>query len=333
MTEVRQLSPLYQDRLSDLSPYANGVVYNPGRQAMGVLHASGNMVDRETVTIGSNVFIATVVNTDSTKVTSGAMVEEAVSLLTSDGALTGADAGDLVRVESEFMKVLEVLTATTRRVARGRCGTTIATHADATAIYVAVAPHASQIPFGMVATLTPAVWVPSLVAEINNALAGSYRATTKASTIFDPGALTGNEVIDGLARTNKVIAVAGPATLDAMLLYSAIPEACVLATTETLTNGAWTQGATMLGGAAPALLRTLTFTKVPTAAEVTHARLFFKVPFTPRHVSVVITVTSSGAPKAWTGNWLFAAGVLEINNAGGATDWAATDTVVVRVEE
>lgn len=332
-TQLRQLGDEIQGRLSSAAPYSNGLVYTPGRKARAILHASGNVVAGETVTIGSNVFIATVVNTDSTRNVATAMnATDGASELDCDGALLLADAGDLVRVENEIMKVIGPGSTTSKRwVARARCGTAIATHAPGVDVFTAAAPHATQIPFGVVAVLTPAVWVPSLAAEINNALAGGNRCTAKASTIFDPGT-SGSEFRDAITRTNKVIAASGPATLDALLLQSALPEACVLAVTETLTNGNWASGATMVNGAVPALLREVIYQVVPTAAEDTHDRLLFPVPFTPRLIQVDVTVTASGLAKGWNGAKKFANGVVEIDNAG-ATDWAVTDTVTVRITE
>lgn len=330
-TPVRRLADDYQDRLYAAGQYSNGMAYTPGRQAQNTLGAAsgtGAVVADETVTIGTNVFQFKALTTDSTK-TASLNNSEDISLLTASGAMTW-NLGDLLRLDSEIVKILRfVVGAETTQaiVARHRSGTAVAAHVTA-AIFQASAVHATNIPVGLNATLTPAVWTVALAAEINNAKAGSERATAKASTIFDPG----STVTDAF-RSNKVIATAGPSS-DCVVIYSVLPEACVLATTETMTNAAWGAGATMADGAAPSLVRRIVFRRVPSAADVSLGKLMFKVPFTPRHYSAQVLITSSGIAKGWVGGVSFdsTTGLVTVDNAG-ATDWAATDTVVLTVEE
>ena len=118
---------------------------------------------------------------------------------------------------------------------------------------------------------------------------------------------------------------------DCVVIYSVLPEACVLATTETMTNAAWGAGATMADGAAPALIRRIVFRRVPSAADVSLGKLMYKVPFTPRSYTVQVLVTATGIAKAWVGGVTFdgTTGIVTVDNAG-ATDWAAMCLRVAR---
>ena len=333
------LDQTLKDRISNTPFIADRVVYVPARFAYNTLQAAANIALDETVTIGTNVFQFKAITTDSTR--TGSLANASVPVvLTASGAMTWA-AGDLLRLDNEIVKIYALVTAapTTQAVVlRARCGTSAAVHA-ASSIFQAAAATTTQIPVGYNATLTPAVWVPALAAEINNALQGGQRATAKASTIYDPGTGTGSPsgsiTITDAQRAGKVVAIV-PTTVDAMFLRSAIGEVSVLATTETLAgaNNVWVGGATMSGGAAATQLQNFSASRVPTAADVTYGFLQFYIPFTPRFVRVDAIITASGINKLWVGGWLYdtATKLLKIDNVG-ATKFAATDTVLVYAQQ
>lgn len=339
-TQLRNLGRQDQVNLIAFAPYANQGAYVEANRAQGVLAMPANVANNEQVVIGSNTFTFKQLTTDTTRTCLAIDGTSPVVLLTLSGAPAVAlAAGDLFRVDNEIFKIDAVVDAAAfkYRAIGGRCGTSRAVHAGGTSVFQAAVATTTDIPVGLNATLTPAVALPALAAEINNAIAtGGIRATSKASTIYDPGAT----VADGVARPDseragKVIAVVGPAT-DCLVVYSAIAENSVLATTETLAgaNNAWVQGATMLGGLAESIRRIMMVSKVPVAAEVTFGKLVIAVPFTPRVVRVDVTVTASGLAKAWVGAYSYdpTTKLLTIDNSG-ATDWATTDTVTVLIAE
>lgn len=100
-----------------------------------------------------------------------------------------------------------------------------------------------------------------------------------------------------------------------------------LAETMAGSNNAW-DSAAMAGGALPTLRREVLTSRVPTTQEVALGNLHIALPFTPSYVSVLVTVTASGIPKAWDGVATIESGRVELDNSG-STDWAATDTVTV----
>lgn len=338
--KYNNLDQSLKDRIANTAFVADRVQYVPAKFALNTLLAPSDITADDTVTIGSNVFVCKALTTDTTATASLATVAAgSLSTLTLSGAPgVTLNAGDLIRIGNEICKIVTKVSSTVYGVARGRCGTTIATHTTAS-VYQAAAVHATQIPFGVNATLTPAVWVQSLVAEINNATAGGARPTAKASTIYDPGnsdSLT--EAQDLVARSGKVVAsyiAASGAMGAAMFLRSAIGEASVLATTETLTaaGNIWLAAA-MFGGVAAGLKQQFCAARVPTAGEVTQDAMYFYIPFTPGSIEVSVKVTATGIPKAWVGGALYntTTKILTVTNEG-ATDWAATDTVTVQAFE
>lgn len=304
--------------------------YIPAKFAINTLLAPSDITADDTVTIAGVVFQCKALTTDSTR-TASLNNSEDMSLLTLSGASgtpTTCVAGDLLRIDNEIVKIMRVITeSTVFVVARHRCGTTVAAHAAAS-VYQASAVSATNVPFGVNATLTPAVWVPSLVAEINNARAGSTsdaeRPSAKASTIFDPGSTASDA-----ARAGKVVAAAWS---DRMTLTSAIGEASVLACTDGLTaaGNIWVSAA-MRGGAAAAERRIFNASRVPVAGEVTLGKMDFAVPFTPTQVFVRVVTTATGVTLLWVGGATYDADkdILTIDNTGGVPDWATTDTVHV----
>jgi hypothetical protein len=293
------------------------MVSSPGVRASNVLRLAANVAEGETVTITiagvATVFEYDVVNTDSTVNVSGGQLNNTNALAQVTHAAHGRAAGDLVRVENEIMKVQRVIDANTYVVIRGRAGTTIATHADGVDIFVSATPPAANIPVGLVTTLTPAVAGPALAAEINNALAGGERATSKASTIYPlvqaTSLQTGAEVL-----------------LEAVSVGTA---ANAYGTTETLAgaNNVWS-AATMTGGAAAGLKRVQRISRVPTATEVALGFMRFAFPFAPASADVAVITTASGIEVLWNGNRTISGNRVSLDNAS-TVDWAATDTVHV----
>ena len=292
------------------------VAYSPGAYAGNVLSIPQDVVDGTVVVLGADTYIVDIINTDMAENTVGALDNGAggLSLVTATG-VHGRVAGDLIRIESEILKVVRVPSTTTMICARGRCGTTAATHVTASDIYESDGVHATSIPIGMVATLTPTVFTAALVQEINNAKAGDERCVAKASTVY-------SAVVASLLSVNEVHVKA--------LAVGVL----ALTTTETLAgaNNEW-MAATMFGGVAAGRVRMQTFpARVPTAAEVTLAKMWFFVPFTPSGGSVRMTTTATGLKLEYDGEMTFGAGyvLLEI---GGAVDFATTATFELTVFE
>jgi len=313
-----------------------GVRFNPGAKALGVLRLAANIVEGETVTIGpfnsilgqqlTDVYEFDVINTDSGQNTAGGQWNNTNNPILVTFTAHGRSAGDLVRAENEILKVLRVPDANSLVLARGRSGTATAAHADALDIFVSATPPASNIPVGVVATLTPAVAGPALAAEINNAISGAgiERAASKASrayAVFQALSLaSGAEVL--LAALNPGAAASG------------------IALAETLggANNAWDTAATRLG-AEPTIKRSFVTTRVPNATEVALGTMRIPIDFTAGAIDVSVITTASGLAVAWVGARTYTpfgggyqGGYVTIDNTG-ATDWAATDTLYIEIHE
>lgn len=283
----------------------------------GVLRVAANVIDGERVTIGSDVFEIDIINTDS-----GLTVANGDLNNTTDPVLVGLTAhglivGDLIRVDNEIMRVDAVYSVDKVRVQRGRCGTTNATHANGATVYFSDTPGtikaAGRIPVGLVATLTPTVFLGALVAEVN----------------FDAGTSTNSADVRGIKiGSNTMLAV-----------YDKVGSHG-LATTETLTGSgnAW-DATTMSGGSNPVTRRFISGTRVPTAGEVSAGELYIPYDFAgaAKTVLIRIVVTSTGAEKTstgaeWDGAYTIVApsgsnpGYVKLDNTG-SVDWAATDTI------
>lgn len=321
-TDPRALFPLGQRLVGGLV----GPRFNPGNPAQNVLFLLANIVEGQTVTIGpivlddpvnpvTDIFEYDVVNTDSTINTSAGQWNNTNDPILVTMAAHGRSAGDLLRVENEIFKILRVVDVNTLVVARARCGTVAAAHADALDIFWSATPPASNIPVGVVATLTPAVAGPALAAEINNILSGNERPTAKASRIY---------------KKLKMVSLAtGAENVLSGVNVGVLTTACAEALAGA--GNAW-NAANLYAGAEPVEKKVLYVQRVPTAAEVTAGFMRFAVDFTPGRIDVLVLVTASGLETAWNGNRTFASGVVSIDNAG-ATDWATTSTVYVAIHE
>jgi hypothetical protein len=328
--EYENLSTDLQAQVFSAEERADRVSLRPGTKAHAVLYVPANVVNGDTVTIGADVFEVDIINTDSTATCSGiANVSDPV-LLTLSGApgLTIA-AGDLVRCENEIMKVLRKLSSTTYVVARGRCGTTPASHSNATAIYQSDAAPASNIPVGLVTTLTPAVFGPALVDEfVNAATTGGERAASKVPTLsstYTPYALNvGQEIL-------FVATAAGADTRAVSDTFSAS------------TDNVW-GAATFAGGSDPDVLAAEIQVRVPTAAEELAGQLHAAFPFTVRAAIVSMSVTATGQKVSFTGDVLLGysestdvslpSTIVTLRNVGPAstayiTGFATTNTITI----
>lgn len=284
-----------------------------GVNAFGLLRLASNVADLETISIGNDVY-----EVETCATATGATTGAAGAFNNTNNPLdaecsaahTLAD-GDVVAIENEILKVIKVISVTRAIFARGRAGTTIAAHGNAIAINKGNGITAGRIPVGFIATFTPAVAGPAFAAEINNALAGGVRCRDKVPVNFP--------VINA-------ISLAAGAEL---LVFSVSPEVRVTALAETLAgaNNAW-HAAAMAGGAAPAALGIQRISRVPTAGEVAVGNMRFRFPFVPTFAEVWVLITATGVAKGWVGGVLWSGNVVTVDNTG-ATDWAATDTVIV----
>jgi len=315
--DLGNLSQAVHNRLLPAGAVAANFAQQPGARAMNILRVAANVVEGETVLIGGNTFEVDIVNTDTGVNTAAGEWNNVLDPIQVTVTAHALVAGDLLRVENEIVKIMRVIDANTLVVARGRCGTTTATHADGLDIFKSATPPASNIPVGLVTTLTPAVFTPALADEINNPLTvtSKERVTAKASTIF-----------------GQVQATSLQAGVE-MLLEAVSAGVLALATTETLAgvNNAWSN-ATMVGGLAGANAKHQFVKRVPTADEVALGFMRFSFPFTPAKVVVAVIITASGIAKGWVGGFQIVGNRVDVDNAG-ATDWAVTDTVYVLAEE
>jgi len=320
MIEARHLAASLLARLLPAANQADRAVIRPGTKASNVLRVAANVVDGETVTIGSDVYEVDIINTDSAVNTANvagaafdAVANPAVLTLGAAPA-TAISVGDYVRIENEIMQVLRKNSTTEYIVSRARGGTTIATHAQNLDVFVSNAvPTNISVP--LVTTLTPAVFTPALAAVINNALAGGERSVVRSSTIY------GTFVATSLQTGAE------------MLLEAITAGVLATATTETLggANNAWS-AATVVGGSAAAVKKFGIQARVPTATEVALGVMTFVFDFTPSLVRPFVHTTATGITEAWNGGFTITGGRVRLDNAG-ATDWAATSTVTVQAFE
>lgn len=283
---------------------ANTLVRFPGTKALGVLRVAADVASPETVTIGADVYEVEIVNTDSTDNTAGGDFNNTTNPLVlanagADYPNVGWGAGKLIRIESEIMRV-ESINGNRVRLKRGDSGTTIATHANALDIFKGDGVTAGRIAVGLVTTLTPAAFMDALVDVIN----------TEGTELVTAVEISDNE----------------------MLLEADSVGVKTTALAETLAgaNNAWDTAA-MRGGAAAALKRVATVTRVPNATEVALGKLHIPLDFAPTVVHVLVVVTATGVPTAWNGGVVITGGNnprVTLDNTG-LTDWAATDTIHV----
>ncbi len=282
--------------------------FNPGRVARQTLQAAADVVDGDTVTIGSTTFEFDVISTDTTENVSGGDLNITTDPVNVTIASHGLSVGAMIRVESEFMVVTAVIDVNNVTVSRGASGSTPATHADATDIFRGEVAPSNVIVGVLAAALTAADWTDALIADINDADRSSEDVLA-----VDIGA-------------DEVLIVAADAPGGNPLIG-----AVALATTETFTNGNNDFGAaTMTGGRAATLQTLVAQSRVPNANEIALANMHFMFDFVPIVIAIQVRVTATGIVKAWNGGFTITGSRVTLDN-DGATDFAVTDTVTLVV--
>ncbi len=274
------------------------IAYDPGSCAVNTLRVASDVVSAQTVTIGTEVYEIEIVNTDSTDVTAGGSFNTTavVTVLAATYPHLLTVLGSLIKIGSEMLRLIG--TGTYLTYSRGASGTTAATHADSTAIYIGDGVVATHIPVGLVTTLTPTAFTAALLADVNSQTAQAVTMT--------------------LVSVNE------------LLLSSNVVGAVILATTETLAgaNNAWSATA-MYGGRAQAVRKFAIQKRVPKTLDVTLGSIKFVYDFTPTLVQVFVVVTATpGVAVAWDGAVTITLGQVVIDNTG-TTDWDTTMTLLV----
>ena len=279
-----------------------------GQVARQTLSAGADVVDGDTVVIGSTTFEFDVISTDTGVNVSGGDLNNTTDPVNVTITGHGLSVGAMIRVESEFMVVTVVIDANNVTVSRGASGSTPATHADATDIFRGeVAP--SNVIVGLIGgALTAAAWSDALIADINDA----DRASENVLAV-DIGAaevlIVGADAPGGSPQDGAV----------------------VLATTETFTNALNDWGAVnMTGGRAATLQTDVSQSRVPDAQEVITGNMHFQFSFVPIVIAIQVRITATGIEKGWVGGFTITGSRVIIDN-DGATDWAVTDTVTLVV--
>lgn len=288
----------------------NPQAFDAGSVMRNVLRVANDVVEAQTVTIGSDVYEVEIVNTDSTDNTQGGDFNNTTNPLTVTDYTTNypnasASVGDLIRVENEIMRVTGVAGADVT-LARGVSGTTVATHADALDIFNGDGiAGGSTVAVGLVATLTPAAFTPALVDDINNSGSESVVATELAS---------GAEML-----LESADAVGGsPAA-------SATATAC----SETLAgaNNEWAT-ATLVSGKAAGVRELAMLEHTVDATEVALTAVRIPLPFTPSAFLVQAYDTNGVFKEDLTDQITISSNRIEYD-FNGATNLAATDVVRV----
>lgn len=309
-SSVQVLVPSLSDTIQVTWPASTGNIattqhIDPGEKAVNQLRVASNVVSAETVTIGANVYEIEIVNTDTTDNTSAANSFNnttdplTLATFTTSYPNTTIAVGGLLRLENEIIRCT-ASSGGSRTFSRGQSGTTTAAHADSSVDIFKGDGIAggSTIAVGMVTTLTPTVFTAALVDDINGV--GTVAASAEA--------ISANEV----------------------LLYADSVGVLATACTETLggANNAWTS-TTMYGGAAGG--RISIQKRVPLTQEVTLGNMHFHFDFAPTVLAARVAPTATpGVAKAWDGAVTVSGNRVTLDNSG-ATDWAATDTVVLTV--
>lgn len=261
----------------------------PGACAIALLNLPANLVNGDVLTIEGVTFEVDIINTDSgvnsADSAAGALNgTDDTSLVTLAAApATAINAGDLIRIENEIMKVMRKLSTTQYVVKRGRCGTTIAAHLQNLDVFVSDAVITSgNIPVGLVTTLTPAVFGPALVQEFNNLARGAFeRPVAKAA----PTTLTDAWLAHpALSAGQQILFTKRTAGADVTALSEEFSNS---------TDNVWS-AATNTGGQAAGVLASEAVQRVPTAVEELLGEMHFAFPFTVRQAQIAMRITATG---------------------------------------
>lgn len=312
----------------------------PGHPDTSALVTSGVFVDRETVTVEGDVYELVDLSTDSTVdiLTFWNNTDQVITQTAIDPADYTFTVGQYVAVESEIAIVVNIKVngAADWDVTfyRGVAGTTIATHATGTTaieVQAVTALTAGAITVPSVA-VTQAAGLDALAAVIGDDTArGPFESGKIDSNVFG----VGNQLAGVLAKiTSPEWSFYNLDDVTGLLVSDVVGERGATVA-EAGANMAW-DSTTTSGGSQPAVTRDVSISRVPTAAEVTAGTIYFKVGGlvlgTP---TLTVYTTATGAPVAWDGTLTIVdrvQGILSADN-GGLVDWAATDTVVLNVEQ
>lgn len=289
VAEAHQVS-----RTTDLGAFIHAIAGGMSAPQQGILAITGAATHGETFTIGDKVF-ELLTFADSSVNVSGGDLNNTTNPVDVTFASHERTVGEYLLVESEFMKVIKVVDANTVRVARGQFGSTIAAHADATNIFEnAAAPTAGTISVGLTDETTAATIVDDIVAAIN--------AQTQ-----DYGPM-GFEVYDN----------------DDFVVFQAPQDRSARATTETMANGAFYNGATMFVGIEEGDAKVCAYTRTIQAGETTPV---FSFPFDVKNCMILIR-SAAGAAQVYDGALTIVGRSVTVEN-GGSVDADATDVVTV----
>lgn len=237
-------------------------VDDDGAPMRNILRVASDVVSAQTVTIGADVYEVEIVNTDSTDDASNGDFNNTTNPLTVAGAVARYPncpmaVGSLLRIQNEIMAVT-ANDGTDVTFKRAVSGTSAATHANGQNMIIGDGVTAGRIAVGLVTTLTPAVFTPALVADVNGRGTEHMKATSLQSGI---------EML-----LESATAVGGTPTA------SATATAC----TETLagSNNAWAS-ATMFDGKVAGARKISVFNHTVNATEVALTAVRLSLPFNP----------------------------------------------------
>ncbi len=283
--------------------------YNQGTVSLARLELSGAVADQETFSLADDVYEIHEIATDTTANLAGGITAGDVAITTD--VAHGLAEGDVLRIDSEFMIVLQVADDTNVIVVRGAFGSTAASHADASSIYAAaqaVGAGNLAVPVGTDLTATTA---KDLIAN--------------AVTFWVAGYSLGVGGGRGVTKKSKfAVEVAADTTSDAINFLAA--GAAGLVNAETMANATLTDFSDEIEvGTAQAS----SFAYTVTAADVAAGAIRWAFPFAPSVVDVSIKDSNvSTGLKTFDGVVAIDGRIVTIDNSG-ASDWAAGDVILV----
>lgn len=324
MVDVREISDLkdYLSKYMDEHSVDGGVLeagsvldeallhpqtYDPGRKAVNLLAVAADVVDGQKVTVGADVFEVEAVATDSTDDTDNDDFNSTDDPLTVvDAVLTYSHitfaVGKLIAIEGEILRV-SVKDGNDVTFLRGQSGTTAAAHADGNDVFKGNGiAGGSTVAVGLAGTLTPADFIPALVADAE-----------------EHGA---EPILFEELGTDGVLLEADE--------VGALTTAC----TETLAGaGNAFASATMFGGRAAGVRQMSVQTRVPTAVEITMGLMYFSFDFVPSVKQIAVNVTATpGVASGWDGSFSIDGNRVVLAD-DGAVNWDGTETVTLVVTD
>lgn len=326
------------------APDTINAVEDPGARAVNILHVASPTVDGELVVVGPDTYE---IDTDGA-VTAGHIPvavagTAAVGTLTSDG--TNQANNDTVTLNAKVYTFQTVLTNVDGHVLIGASAS-----ASLDNLVAAVnLGNGAGVTYAAATTLHPTMFATKASATTVTITAKTPGTAGNALTTTEAGAHTsfgGATLATGADPTAAASVIALEAAIKSsatggytaeivatneLLISSKIPAAMALACTETLAgaNNVWAAAA-MYGGYAAYIYREAISRRAPNATEVTLGNMEFQFDFPPKQVDVSVVVTATpGVALAWDGVATIVANRIQVDNTGG-TDWATTNTVIVR---